>query len=113
MFKKGASANESTDIYALGVTMMELWTRRTPYWELTEECQTPLDEILRDRGPAEGRFFVPGGRAPGARGRVRRRESDGGGRTPPVRRARGCGPGEHLGREALRKEGAFRNRCPG
>ena len=47
MFKKGASANESTDIYALGVTMMELWTRRTPYWELTEECQTPLDEIIR------------------------------------------------------------------
>ena len=47
MFKKGASASESTDIYALGVTMMELWTRRSPYWELTEVNQTPLEEIVR------------------------------------------------------------------
>jgi len=46
MFKKGASASESTDIYALGVTMMELWTRRSPYWELTE-VETPLEEIVR------------------------------------------------------------------
>ena len=47
LFKKGASPSESTDIYALGVTMMEMWARRTPYWELVEVAQTPLEEVLR------------------------------------------------------------------
>lgn len=47
LFKKGASPSENTDIYALGVTMMEMWTRRTPYWEHVEVAQTPLEEVLR------------------------------------------------------------------